>query len=234
MNVKNTVVLKSFPNGISVIMDENIPYDQLLKDVAAKFREADGFLKDASVVISLKGRVFTPAQEREILDTITENSRLKVLCLTGNDEEQKLKFAGIHDSLTFHKEENFGQFYKGSLKNGQSIETEQSIIILGDVSRGCNIYSGKDIVVLGTLAGSAYAGAGGNSSHFIAALNMAPESLRIGDYSYKPKVSKGFSLGSLFKKEKVNTENTPMIAYVYKSEINLKPITKELLDDFTF
>jgi septum site-determining protein MinC len=234
MNVKNTVVLKSFPNGISVIMDENIPYDQLLNELASKFREADSFLKNASVVISLKGRTFNPDQEREILDTITENSHLKVLCLTGNDEEQKLKFAGIHDSLTFHKEENFGQFYKGSLKNGQSIETEQSIIILGDVSSGCNIYSGKDIVVLGTLAGSAYAGAGGNSSHFIAALNMTPESLRIGDYSYKPNTSKGFSLGRLFKKEKVNTENTPRIAYVYKSEINLKPITKDLLDDFTF
>jgi septum site-determining protein MinC len=87
--------------------------------------------------------------------------------------------------------------------------------------------------VLGTLAGNAYAGAGGNSSHFIAALNMAPESLKIGDYSYKPKASKGFDLGKLLKKEKINTENTPMIAYVYKSEFNLKPITKELLDDFT-
>jgi septum site-determining protein MinC len=233
MNVKNTVVLKSFPNGISVIMDSDIPYEQLLKDLAAKFREADSFLKDASVVISLDGRKFTSKQEKEILNTITENSHLKVLCLKGNDEEQRLKFAEIQNSLIFHKEENFGQFYKGSLKNGQSIETERSIIILGDVASGCNIYSNKDIVVLGTLAGSAYAGAGGNSSHFIAALGMSPESLRIGDYSYKPKASKGFSLGKLLKKEKINTESTPMIAYVYKSEINLKPITKELLDDFT-
>jgi septum site-determining protein MinC len=233
MDVKNSVVLKSFPNGISIHMDDSIPYEQLLNDIAEKFREADSFLKNASVVISLEGRKFTPTQEREVLDTITENSRLKVLCLTGNDEEQRLKFAGIQESLTFHKEENFGQFYKGSLKNGQSIETEQSIIILGDVARGCNIYSNKDIVVLGALAGSAYAGAGGNSSHFVAALNMTPELLRIGDYSYKPRTSKGFNFWKFGKKENSDVKNTPMIAYVYKSEINLKPITKELLDGFT-
>jgi septum site-determining protein MinC len=218
-------VLKSFPNGISVILDESIPYEQLLGDVAAKFKDADKFLKDAEVVISLSGRKFTPAQEREILDIITENSHLKVLCLTGNDEEQERKFDNIRENMPSQGAEGFGQFYRGSLRNGQSLETENSIVILGDVSSGCSVYSNKDIVVLGTLSGSAYAGAGGNSSHFIAALNMSPESLRIGDYSLRQK--KSLKLGI------VKAKNTPMIAYTYKSKINLKPITKELLDDFT-
>jgi hypothetical protein len=54
---------------------------------------------------------------------------------------------------------------------------------------------------------------------------MMPESLRIGDYSYHSKLSRRFGI--------IKTKNTPMIAYVYKSKINLKPITKDLLDDFT-
>jgi septum site-determining protein MinC len=93
------------------------------------------------------------------------------------------------------------------------------------VESGCSVYSNKDIIVLGALWGKAYAGAGGNSSHFVAALNMMPESLRIGDYSYHSKLSRRFGI--------IKTKNTPMIAYVYKSKINLKPITKDLLDDFT-
>jgi septum site-determining protein MinC len=223
--VKNTVVLKSFPNGISVLLDDTIPYEQLIVDIAAKFRDADKFLKDAEVVISLVGRSFSPSQEREILDTITENSHLKVLCLKGNDDEQKLKFDKIQENASVQDREGFGQFYRGSLKNGQSIETENSIIIIGDVESGCSVYSNKDIIVLGTLCGKAYAGAGGNSSHFVAALNMMPESLRIGDYSYHPKLPRRFGI--------IKTKNTSMIAYVYKSKINLKPITKDLLDDFT-
>ena len=53
-NVKNSVILKSFSSGISVIMDESIPFDELLEDIAAKFKETDGFFKDASVAISLE------------------------------------------------------------------------------------------------------------------------------------------------------------------------------------
>jgi septum site-determining protein MinC len=225
MDVKNTVVLKSFPNGISVFLDESIAFESLLEEVALKFKEADKFLKDAEVVISLTGRKLSPSQEREVLEAITENSHLRVVCLTGNDEEQKLRFDKLHKNMSGKGQEGFGQFYRGSLKNGQSIETENSIIILGDVTQGCSVYSNKDIIVLGTLSGRAYAGAGGNSSHFVAALNMTPESLRIGDYSLRQK--KTWRLGI------VKAKNTPMIAYVYKSKINLKPITKELLDDFT-
>jgi hypothetical protein len=63
---------------------------------------------------------------------------------------------------------------------------------------------------------------------------MAPEMLRIGDYSYKPpKASHPFGFLKFGKKDNLDNKNTPMIAYVYKSEINLKPITKELLDGFT-
>ena len=43
--MKNSVVLKSFSSGISVIMDDMIPFDELLVDIAAKFKEADVFLK---------------------------------------------------------------------------------------------------------------------------------------------------------------------------------------------
>lgn len=79
--MKNSVILKSFSNGISVILDSVIPFEELLNDIAVKFRDADGFFKDASVAISLEGRALTEVQERQILDAITQNSRLKILCL---------------------------------------------------------------------------------------------------------------------------------------------------------
>ena len=41
--MKNSVILKSFPNGISVIMDDTISFEDLLESIAVKFREADGF-----------------------------------------------------------------------------------------------------------------------------------------------------------------------------------------------
>ncbi len=110
------MILKSFPNGILVILDGTISFQELLADIAAKFREADSFFKDASVAISIEGRELTEEQEREILDAITQNSRLKILCLMGKDEEKNLKFLGVQNKLNFQNDENSGQFYRGTLK----------------------------------------------------------------------------------------------------------------------
>ncbi len=223
-NVKNSVILKSFSSGISVIMDANIPYEELLENIAVKFKESDGFFKNASVAISLEGRVLNEQEEREILDVITQNSRLNVLCLMGKDEEKNIKFLGIQNNLTFQKDENCGQFYRGTLKDGQCIETEHSIVILGDVCAGCSVYSAKDIVVLGSLFGEAYAGAAGSNNHFVVALEMNPEKLRIGDLKYTPQRTSKWGL-----KPKV----VPKIAYNYNGEILVEPITKDLLENFT-
>ena len=163
--------------------------------------------------------------ERQVLDAITENSQLKVLCLMGRDEEKNIKFLGIQNNLTFQKDENCGQFYRGTLRDGQSIETEHSIVILGDVSKGCSVYSAKDIVVIGSLEGEAYAGATGNNHHFVVALDMNPEKLRIGDLHYiQPGKSSKWGL---------KPKSVPKIAYTYNGVVQVEPITKELLDNFT-
>lgn len=222
--MKNLVVLKSFSSGISVIMDATVPFDELLEAVAEKFRSAANFFKDAAVAISLEGRTLDESEERQVLDAITENSQLKVLCLMGRDEEKNIKFLGIQNNLTFQKDENCGQFYRGTLRDGQSIETEHSIVILGDVSKGCSVYSAKDIVI-GSLEGEAYAGATGNNHHFVVALDMNPEKLRIGDLHYiQPGKSSKWGL---------KPKSVPKIAYTYNGVVQVEPITKELLDNFT-
>ena len=145
----------------------------------------------------------------------------------GKDEETNLKFLGIQNKLNFQNDENSGQFYRGTLKDGASIETEHSIIILGDVCEGSCVYSNKDIVVLGTLTGDAYAGAGGNCNHFVVALNMLPGILQIGDFVYSGQSQKSQRWG--FKKP----QTVPKIAYTRNGEVQIESITKELLDNFT-
>lgn len=223
--MKNSVILKSFSSGISVIMDPEIPYEELLVEIAEKFKDADKFFKDAAVAVSLEGRNLTEKQEREILDVITQNSRIKVLCLMGRTEDKNIKFLGIQNNLSLQKDENYGQFYKGSLCDGQSIETEHSIIILGDVGIGSYVYSTKDIVILGSLTGEVHAGAGGSLNHFIVALDMNPSALKIGPLSLDIQSEKSSFWGR-------KPKSTPKIAYTCDGEVLMKSITKELLDDF--
>jgi septum formation inhibitor MinC len=70
----------------------------------------------------------------------------------------------------------------GTLRSGQKVETEHSIIIFGDVNSGAEIIAGGDVVILGTLRGIAHAGAYDESGggRVIFSLNLKPTQLRIG------------------------------------------------------
>lgn len=223
--MKNAVIIKSFPNGLSIFLDSEIAFSQLIEEIALKFRESSNFFKDASMVISFEGRELSELEERQIIDTISANSRLNIVCIMGKDPETDKTYVRALQRLSFHQEsmENAGQFYKGTLKDGQILETENSIIVLGDVYPGACIISSKDIVVLGGLYGQAYAGGNGEEGHFVVALEMSPEKLKIGDFKYKTSEKQS--------KWSIKPKILPKIAYVKDARVLIEPITKELLND---
>ena len=225
--MKNSVVIKSFPSGIVLHLDPDLPFDQLLADVGEKFRESSSFFKDAKMALFLKGRVLSDFEEQQILDAITQNSELRILCLTGEDDETNQTFVKALRQADFTGEsaDGNGQFYRGTLRNGQVLETESSIVVLGDVYPGSAIISARDIIVLGGLFGEAYAGGNGSSAHYVVALEMSPEKLKIGDFKYhsKDKASKW----------SIRPKVQPKIAYVKDKRVVLDSLTKELLSGFS-
>ena len=90
-----------------------------------------------------------------------------------------------------------GRFYRGTLKRKQVLESETSIVIIGDVEEGATVVSKGNIVIIGTLFGCAQAGASGRKDAFIAALHMEPEKLRIGDRKVKPVIGGNYSWARL-------------------------------------
>ncbi len=224
--MKNSVIIKSFPNGIVLHLDPDMSFDALIIDVAGKFRESSSFFKDAKMALSIKGRSLTDEQEQQILDAISSNSQLRIICLVGEDDATNQNFVRALQQTDFSGESELGsegQFYRGTLKNGQILETESSIVILGDVYPGSAIVSARDIIVLGGLFGEAYAGGNGNKNHYIAALEMAPEKLKIGDFKYKSKEK--------LSKWSIRPKVQPKIAYVKDEKVIMDSLTKELLSE---
>lgn len=222
-NLKNSVIIKSFQNGISLHLDETIPFQELLNEVAMKFRESAAFFKNARMALSLEGRILTDAEEHEVVDVICANSELKIICLVGKDGDTNQNYLRALQMLHYENDTNEGQFYRGTLKNGQVLETESSIVIIGDVNPGSTIISTRDIVVLGGLYGTAYAGGNGREGHFIVALEMSPEKVTIGDFKYKTKEK--------MSKWSIRLKIQPKIAFVKNGQVVMEPITKELLSE---
>jgi septum site-determining protein MinC len=169
--------------------------------------------------LSFEGRELSDEEEKAVIDTIALNSDINIICLVGKDDNTNQNYLKALQTLNFNMGDE-GQFYRGTLKSGQVLETESSIVIIGDINPGATIISTRDIIILGGLYGEAYAGANGREGHFIVALEMSPEKLTIGDFKYKSKDKAKWSI-----KMKIQ----PKVAYARNGEIIVESITKELL-----
>ena len=51
--------------------------------------ESRAFFKDAKMALAIKGRTLTEEEEIQVIDAITANSDLQIICLVGEDEEDR-------------------------------------------------------------------------------------------------------------------------------------------------
>ena len=56
----STVVIKGNKAGMSVYLDPMVPFEQLLTDVAVKFRDSAKFWGAVQMTLSLEGRPLSP------------------------------------------------------------------------------------------------------------------------------------------------------------------------------
>lgn len=229
--MKDAVLIKSFPNGINLVMREDAKMEEVLTELAMKFSEARNFFGTSCVALSMEGRKVTEDEEIRILDAIRSNSNVRVACIVGRDEETNKNYikALQHMEKVFSTDKKLtggdeGQFYKGTLKNREVIETENSIVVLGDVYPGSAVISAGNIIILGGLYGEAYAGGSGREDCYIVALEMEPERLKIGDFKYKTNAKQS--------KWGIRPKVQPKIAHLKNGKIVFDPLTKELLDTF--
>jgi septum site-determining protein MinC len=74
-----------------------------------------------------------------------------------------------------------GLLLKETLRSGRSIFHEGDVVIVGDVNPGAEIIAGGNVVVWGRLRGLVHAGALGDETAMICALDLSPTQLRIAD-----------------------------------------------------
>ena len=160
--MRSAVVIKSSRAGMTVILDPQIPFEELLAAVGKKFRESARFWGSAQMTLTLEGRELTPAEELAIVDAITRNSQIEVLCLLDTNAERIERCEKALNDKLMELNSQTGQFYRGNLRRGDALESEASIVVIGDVEHGAKVTAKGNIIVLGALKGTANAGAAGN------------------------------------------------------------------------
>ncbi|MGN0161621.1 MAG: septum site-determining protein MinC [Lachnospiraceae bacterium] len=210
----SSVVIKGSKNGITILINSPMRYDELLEVLKDKFSRGKDFFKDSSMALQIKGMHLTQRQEIEIIHLIEEYSDMKIICLVDDNEVTNARFLKSIREREYLKHIENGLILRGTLHAGQCFETKKSAILLGSVEAGAKLVSGGNIIILGALYGEAYAGLDNGNSSYIIALDMKPQYLKIE--THYAKHSNQFHR---FRK------NGPKIAYISRGKICINSLT---------
>ena len=175
------VTIKSNRYGIEVHLDPQVSFDTLLESLFTKLKDSAKFFEGAKMAVSFLDRKLSDREEQIILDLIAETTGLDIVCIVDRDETNEMTYKSIVENTLTNISRREGQFYRGTLSRKQVLESDTSIIILGDVEFGAKVIAKGNVVIVGSLTGSVHAGASGDRGAFIAALSMQHKQLRIGD-----------------------------------------------------
>lgn len=184
---KNSIVIKGNKYGIVVVMDSDTSFDEIKNQLEEKLKESCPFFGNGTMAISFEGRNLDDEQQKELLNVISESSDLNIACIIDHDEKlteifkkSVEKIENIDDNKedepmpepTAAVDKNTGKFFRGTLRSGQILESDTSIVVIGDVNPGASVSAGGNIIILGSLKGTVSAGMNGDEKAFIVALDM--------------------------------------------------------------
>lgn len=175
--MSNSINISIKKNQVIIRIEENAEQKEIISDLKKKMIELKNLYKEDKTPILITGKVLKNKEMDEIQSVIKRFINVQI-------EFDSPKVLGLHGiKKTFYKEVATSEtkFHKGSLRSGQKIEFEGSIVIIGDVNAGAEVIAGENIVVLGNLRGLAHAGAKGNKDAIIEASEIDAVQIRIAD-----------------------------------------------------
>ncbi len=175
--MRNPVGINMKKDEIVVRISEGAEYKEIIDCLNKKIPALKKLYKTEKTPIFVMGKVLKNKEINEIKQLIQENIDVEV----NFDSPKVLGLHGIKKTFEKEIDNSETKFHKGSIRSGQKIEFEGSIVVLGDVNGGAEVIAGENIAILGTLRGLAHAGAKGNKKAIIACGLIDSPQIRIAN-----------------------------------------------------
>ncbi len=173
----NCINVSQKNNLVIIKINSEANFSDIVSQIRKKVIQLKKIYKDEKNPILVTGKVLKNKEIDKIEEIIKENLDVDV----DFDMPKELGLSNIKKTFTQEVLNSETKFHRGSIRSGQRIEEEGSVVILGDVNSGAEIIAADNIVVLGTLRGLAHAGAKGNRKAIIAAGKLDTVQLRIAN-----------------------------------------------------
>ena len=177
VKLKDNIFIYLKRNEIIIKIPEDLEQKQIINSLIKKLPELKNLYKNEKTPIKVVGKILKNKEIDEIQSLIKDKIDVNI----DFDMPKTLGLSSI--TRTFKQEVAISEtkFHRGSLRSGQKIEVEGSIVIIGDVNSGAEVIASDNIVVMGKLRGLAHAGAKGNKNAIIVAGVLDTVQIRISN-----------------------------------------------------
>lgn len=173
----NCINVSQKNNLVIIKINSEANFSDIITQIRKKVIQLKKIYKEEKTPILVTGKVL---KNKEI-DQIEEIIKTQLEVDVDFDMPKELGLSNIKKTFIQEVSDSETKFHRGSIRSGQRMEEEGSIVILGDVNSGAEIIAADNIVILGTLRGLAHAGAKGNRKAIIAAGKLDTVQLRIAN-----------------------------------------------------
>lgn len=184
------VTIKGIRDGLLVTLGGG-DWKSLLAELETHLGKSAQFFKGARVALEVGSRELSAAEIEAARDLLASNEITLWAVVSESPVTQKaaqqLQLDTTLPARTTAVHEEQGEsgelpalLVHRTLRSGQSLRYAGHVVLLGDVNPGAEIVAGGDVVVWGKLRGTVHAGATGDESRVVCALELAPTQLRIG------------------------------------------------------
>src|SRR5512142_1775959 len=194
MSETNSLIqIKGLRDGLLVSLDD-ASWDEQRNALLAQVDAQQTFFQGARLALDVASQVLHVNELVDLRDQLSERGIfLWAIISESPTTEKTAQLLGLATRVSKPRPEEARQFSVAdlgedtalfldrTLRSGTRIEFAGHVVVMGDVNPGAEIVAEGNVIIWGRLRGMVHAGAKGNRSAVICALDLSPTQLRIAE-----------------------------------------------------
>lgn len=213
VNLAAEVEFKGVREGLLVTMGDGA-WPDLEQELFAEIGRQGDFLKGAKLILDVDAHSLNAASMARLRDQVSDQGLslwgvISLSPLTERSAQAMGLATRIHEGtaepepeqefieddevteINDHQDEDSAVLVKRTLRSGAQVKHSGHVTVIGDVNPGAEIIAGGNVVVWGRVRGLVHAGAGGDESAVVCAMDLSPTQLRIAGHIAIPPSERG-------------------------------------------
>jgi len=193
------IQIKGIRDGLLITLGQE-EWEQLKTTLLRQIDERAAFFSGARLALDVGTQVLRVAELSALRDQLSDRGIMLWAVLSESPKtEQTAQNLGLATRITKTRPEETrpaleaisdetALWVKHTVRSGTRVEFPRHVVVFGDVNPGAEVVAGGSVIVWGRLRGVVHAGAQGDVTAVVCALEMRPTQLRIaGEIAISPK-----------------------------------------------